>query len=158
MQLNKIQGQGQQNKPPGGPPLMAQLQQYGLQPTGSMQGDLAAINEARAEQGQQPLQMQGPQGKKGKKGPPGGGPPPEIMAQLQQYGLQPQGSKEADLAAIAQAKQQQGAQNGQNNQGMNPITQMMQMFGMQPTGTIEGDTTAFQQLLGKNQTGMNFLA
>lgn len=41
---------------------------------------------------------------KGKGKPPG--PPPEILAELNKYGLSPTGSKEGDEAAIAQAKAQ----------------------------------------------------
>lgn len=51
------------------------------------------------------------------KGPSHGGPkgpPPEVMAELQKYGLQPTGSLQGDLQAIEQAKTQQNGQQGYN--------------------------------------------
>lgn len=103
----------------GGPPpgIQAQLNKYGLQPQGSLQADLAAIQQAKSQQGQtqgkEELTTNPLAGHK-KGGKPPMGPPPEIMAQLQALGLSPQGSKQADEAAIAQAKAQQTQGNNLN--------------------------------------------
>ncbi|MGD9581093.1 MAG: hypothetical protein AB7V50_06950 [Vampirovibrionia bacterium] len=135
----------------GGPPpeIQAELQKYGLTAQGSYQADMAAINAAKAAQ--QGQNGEGAQGGKGKKGP--GGPPPEIMQQLQQYGLQPQGSLQADLAAINAAKAEQSQNSGQTN----PIAQMMEMLTGNNSGSSSNSLTS---LLGNTggQTKLSFLA
>jgi hypothetical protein len=70
-------------------------------------------------------------GKPGQKGPKGPGkpkgPPPEVLAELQQYGLSPTGSLQGDLAAIDQAKlAQNNQQQGYNTNFLDP--QIKQSF------------------------------
>ena len=146
----------------GGPPpeILAQLQKYGLEPQGSIEADLAAIKAAKQnedtsttnESTSNNLDFQGTQDKKGP-----GGPPPEIMAQLQQYGLEPQGSIEADLAAINTAKQ--NGQTGNSTQIEKQSStlkelqaQFMQMLGIEPTGSEEADMAAIKEALNKQRT------
>lgn len=68
----------------------------------------------------------------GKIGTPKGRPPidAQIMAELQKYGLQPQGSRAADEAAITTAKSKQGSAKTDNqgnifdpnsNKGKKPV-------------------------------------
>lgn len=107
---------GQTKKAGGGPPpdIQAELNKYGLQPTGSLEGDKAAIAAAKAQKqanGQNGINANQKNGKPAKPGGPGG-PPPEIMAQLQALGLTPQGSLQADMAAINAAKSAQSGGNG----------------------------------------------
>lgn len=105
--VSSIGGSGGQMGPPDY--IKAQLDKYGLQPQGSLAADQAAIAAARAQQ-----QANNQQGEKGQAGKPQGkppGPPPDILAQLMALGLQPQGSKEADQAAISNAQ----SQNAQGN-------------------------------------------
>lgn len=104
---------GGSSKPQGPPPdIQAQLDKYGLQPQGSLQADKAAIAQARLQQNSQKQQANGQQGGPQFGGKPQG-PPPDILAQLNALGLQPQGSLQADKAAIASAQSQQ--QNGQGS-------------------------------------------
>ena len=52
----KLKSEGIPGRPPGpppNPPHFAELKQYGLQPTGSLEGDLAAIALAKAQQQKQ---------------------------------------------------------------------------------------------------------
>lgn len=152
----------QSKKGTGGPPpeILAQLQKYGLEPQGSIEADLAAIKAAKQNQdasttSETTSNDSDLQGTQGKKSP--GGPPPEIMAQLQQYGLEPQGSIEADIAAINAAKQ--SGQTGNSTQ-INKQTstlkelqaQFMQMLGIEPTGSEETDMNAIKEALNQHRT------
>ncbi len=98
---------GSQGMPSIDPQILAELQKYGLKPQGSKEADLAAIESAKAKEKSSQAKNQGNlfdsllnEGEK----------PPidqKILSQLQELGLKPQGSKEADLAAIQQALQEQ---------------------------------------------------
>lgn len=111
---------GQTKKTGGGPPpeILSELQKYGLQPTGSLEGDKAAIAAAKTQQGGTEATETEHKGKKPHKPGGPGGPPPDILAQLQELGLSPQGSLQADMAAINAAK----AANAQQGTKMNAIT------------------------------------
>lgn len=86
--------------------------------------------------------------------PAGGGPPADIKAQLEKYGLSPQGSLQADKAAIQAAKAQQQAQNGEGAQGKKgpggkppggpppEIMSQLQQYGLQPQGSLQADLAA----------------
>lgn len=145
---NGSQAQGMQKKEPpyaslfkehGISPQEVQqyLQEKGLSPKDVMEAlkngeqpfaDLFAEKGITDEEVANYEQQNGkPGGGKGNGQPPG--PPPEILAQLQQYGLQPTGSLQGDLQAIQQAKSQQNGQNGQqpyNTNFLNP--QIIQNF------------------------------
>ncbi|MEW5822178.1 MAG: hypothetical protein AB1782_18430 [Cyanobacteriota bacterium] len=162
MQIGQVAQSNQQR--PQGPPayIMQKLQKYGLQPQGSLQADLAAIQSYEQQNGiNNNQQVNGQNKKKGNKPP---GPPPEIMAQLLQYGLRPQGSLQADLAAIENAKAQQENGNTKkdtvNNlnggQNANPFQQLQQIVASMMSGQNNGlnDTNLNQ----KPQPALNFMA
>lgn len=74
------------------PQIMAQLKALGLQPTGSVQGDLAAIQQAKGGSGQQITGAQQAQHTPRT--------PAAVASFMQKLGIQPTNSKEGDDAAI----------------------------------------------------------
>ena len=100
----------------------------------------------------------------------GGGPPADILAQLEKYGLSPQGSPQADKAAIQAAKAQQQAQNGEGAQGKKgpggkppggpppDVMAELQKYGLQPQGSKEADEAAISAAKSGQTNNSTFLA
>lgn len=123
-QTGSFQVQGQQQGQRPKPPHHEQMMALGIQPSGNLQTDLAAIAAANGgESGSTDLlgslnQLDqtgglqgGPQGRGGPRGGRPPGPPPEISALLQSLGADPSGtgSKEGDMALIQQLQSQSNA-------------------------------------------------
>jgi hypothetical protein len=106
---NQPAGINQANSASGPPPeILSQLQQYGLQPTGSLEGDLAAINKAKQTQESKQNPEKGKaKGNSGNKKPPppsGGGQQYDanLKAALNSLGITESDSKESDYAKAMQ--------------------------------------------------------
>jgi len=99
---------------PGDPQVIAMLRQYGLQPTGSREGDLQALMKAMNGDfnNMQNINNNSKADKAGKKG--GNRPPPQtppaVSAFMRSIGLQPTNSKEGDYTAITTKLQELEAQ------------------------------------------------
>lgn len=149
------------SKPQIDPDILAQLQALGLQPTGSKEGDLAAINAAKtAKQAQQGQNIQGqqqkggPQGAGQGQGPPPGPPPWESL--MQSMGLSLTGSKEGDFAAINQKISEMEASAKTDSEKQNVSQLKSQYQAVQSQANAGGPS---QGGGGQNQfTGMTQLA
>ncbi len=86
-------------KPPIDPSIKAQLDSLGLQPTGSKEGDLAAIKAALNEQSINTDKADKASSLMG--APDQNKPAPPWLTLLQELKIRPTGSKEGDFAAIA---------------------------------------------------------
>ncbi len=86
-----------QARPPIDPITKAKLDQLGLKPTGSREGDLAAIQNALTGQAEKTGEQKGPQNWPQMPPPK---TPDEIASFMQKLGLNPTNSKEGDHAAI----------------------------------------------------------
>ena len=92
-----------QGRPPIDPGIKSQLDALGLKPTGSREGDLAAIQAAMTKSSETKGienngMMQAPQ------------TPPEIAAFMRSIGVEPTNSKEGDLIAVTSKLDQLEAQ------------------------------------------------
>lgn len=109
-----VSGMGMQKQPPAF--LMAEFSKYGISSSGDKDADLDALKEAKLENGEdisqieafeaqmeqmhQMKQAQGAEGQQGQGQGKGGQGAPPWSSLMSTLGIDPQGSKDADMAAI----------------------------------------------------------